>query len=191
MIHKHVKGLQHDLETALVNCQADAEQYRRAIDEIREARQHYATRFEEDLSESLQESKPFIDVDRIIGLELTLFEYPEPGIRLVTLLTGNYAIHSLDDLVMPVEYMEGHPPETVEDFKAKLNELHMEEWSECYRSEDYGVDISGGCGWELEIHLEDTDETVRFSGINAWPYNFPDLQELMNWPFSFRDAENV
>ena len=65
-----------------------------------------------------------------------------------------------------------------EDFLYHLGELHMGEWRCHYSPERFGIVVCDGEEWVLKIEYKDGRKKT-FSGMNAYPYNFDALLELL------------
>ncbi len=66
-------------------------------------------------------------------------------------------------------------PLTKEEFVAGLRQLHIGEWKKEYEDPD----TLDGISWEMEISLEGKSRPVKVVGINAYPYNFKELKDLL------------
>lgn len=66
-------------------------------------------------------------------------------------------------------------PFTKTEFIDGLRNLHIGEWKRDYMN-PYVLD---GAQWNLEIQYNGNRKPVRFSGSNAYPYNFDDLTEFL------------
>lgn len=65
-------------------------------------------------------------------------------------------------------------------FLEELKLLDIGEWDNEYSSDKYGIFICDGMEWELEFNFSNGYKTKKYSGINAYPYNFDDLLQLLN-----------
>ena len=64
-----------------------------------------------------------------------------------------------------------------EEFLQELNRLHIYEWKRNYVNR-FSLD---GTQWDLEICYSDGRKLFKSSGNNAYPYNFKQLLELMDF----------
>ena len=62
-----------------------------------------------------------------------------------------------------------------ENFITGLKNIHLGEWKKRY----FEPLILDGTQWDLEIQFADGRKPVRFSGSNAYPYNFNELLQLL------------
>lgn len=66
-----------------------------------------------------------------------------------------------------------------ETFLKEFSELHIGEWRESYADSDYGEQVMDGTSWSLNIHFYGDIKPAEFSGINAFPYNFGMLDQII------------
>ena len=65
-----------------------------------------------------------------------------------------------------------------ENFLYELGELHLGEWRPFYNTKKLGVAVLDGVQWFLEIQYKN-GRKKKFSGSNAFPYNYDDLLSLL------------
>lgn len=65
-----------------------------------------------------------------------------------------------------------------ENFLYELGELHLGEWRPFYNTKKFGVAVLDGVQWFLEIQYKN-GRKKKFSGSNAFPYNYDDLLSLL------------
>lgn len=70
-------------------------------------------------------------------------------------------------------------PYTRSAFLSALSELHMGEWRPEYLSEAYGYSVLDGMQWSLDIAYWNNQKPIKFRGVNAYPYNFESIKELL------------
>ena len=66
-----------------------------------------------------------------------------------------------------------------EIFLEEFSALHIGEWQESYADSDYGERIMDGTSWSLTVYFYGDIKVAEFSGINAFPYNFGMLDQLI------------
>ncbi len=67
----------------------------------------------------------------------------------------------------------------LEEAISQIYELHMGEWQEFYRPEDYSCTLNEPCKWHLKIEYKDGIAPRVFEGIGIFPYNFASLCKLL------------
>jgi len=65
-----------------------------------------------------------------------------------------------------------------EEFIYQLGELHIGEWRCSYSPKRFGMEVLDGEQWVLKFEYKDGKKKT-FSGMNAYPYNFDALLELL------------
>ncbi|MBQ3235125.1 MAG: hypothetical protein IJA97_03080 [Clostridia bacterium] len=69
--------------------------------------------------------------------------------------------------------------EDKDEFLQEFANLHVGEWRKSYLPDRFGVCVLDGVEWELKIEYN-THKSVKFSGTNAYPYNFKELLRVIN-----------
>lgn len=64
-------------------------------------------------------------------------------------------------------------------FLQSLADLRLGEWPSNYEPADHGHAVLDGISWDLELSFSDGGESVKYTGSNAYPYNFDKLKFLM------------
>lgn len=72
---------------------------------------------------------------------------------------------------------------TKDDFLNHLAQLHIGQWRKHYDLYRFGMAVMDGYSWELTFRFSNGHRTVKYSGDNAYPYNFGDLLELFEAPW--------
>ncbi len=72
-----------------------------------------------------------------------------------------------------------------DELLSELGKLHIGEWEEAYIA-----DVLDGKEWHLEISYSDKRDPIRIYGNEAYPYNFDELETLLDIPFE-EDAETA
>ncbi|HCT62822.1 MAG TPA: hypothetical protein DIC19_01840 [Erysipelotrichaceae bacterium] len=115
------------------------------------------------------------------------------GYRKYTIeLTDELKVHAkIWDLEEPL-YLFDEEGEfiTKENFIALLSTIHLEEWRRNYTTQRFGYEVFDGTQWELEVKYNNGRKPVRFSGSNAYPYNFERFKALLEIEDAI-DAENA
>ncbi|MGO4939600.1 hypothetical protein ACTQ45_06205 [Fundicoccus sp. Sow4_D5] len=65
------------------------------------------------------------------------------------------------------------------EFLNTVKRLNMGEWRESYLDRDYGQEVLDGTSWDLEVYYSNGLKSIEFSGVNAFPYNFSELDRLI------------
>ena len=71
--------------------------------------------------------------------------------------------------------MPDEEPLPKEEFLSGLADLHIGEWKKSY----VNPCVLDGTQWQIKIEYENGRRPLKFSGSNAYPYNFTELLELM------------
>lgn len=64
------------------------------------------------------------------------------------------------------------------DFRSFLQSLYIGEWQSKYSLKQYHLLVLDGIQWSLELQYQKGYAPLRFSGDNAYPYNFKYLYDL-------------
>ena len=74
------------------------------------------------------------------------------------------------------------PEDEVEkaDFIDGLTSLDLGEWRRRYDTERFGYSLVDGIAWELSVYFSNGYKPLKICGINAYPYNFGKLMNILN-----------
>ena len=116
------------------------------------------------------------------GYETRTFTFTDEQVCLA--ITERPFIHEHNDL-------DGGPtyPRDKEEFLAGLRGLHIGEWRNSYDTRRFGYEVLDGTQWSLKICFANGHKPVIISGSNAYPYNFDQLEELLDKEPFFSDEE--
>lgn len=98
-------------------------------------------------------------------------------------LTDENLLHDVEHSIMLKPSNFKIPPNYPcgkDEFLEEIRELHMGEWRKNYNPERFGYTVLDGTQWEIKIEYNNGHRPVKFSGSNAYPYNFEKLEELFN-----------
>lgn len=84
-----------------------------------------------------------------------------------------------------MEYYEDNEKEKIskKEFLNTVKRLRMGEWRNNYLSDDYGITITDGASWSVEVHYSNELNKFECGGINAYPYNFYEFNRLIEKAF--------
>lgn len=85
--------------------------------------------------------------------------------------------HSLDSYPSNSQYDDCSLSK--DDFFYELKELYIGEWYNQYDLSRFGYEAMDGISWKLEFTFSNDHKPVKIYGDNAYPYNFNELQELL------------
>ena len=76
------------------------------------------------------------------------------------------------------------------DFIRMLQSFELGGWRRKYDTYRYGMVVMDGTSWELKLVFSDGSPSVRFTGDNAFPYNYTELVEYLDdlWSEGFENA---
>lgn len=141
---------------------------------LAEAGGSYTLTGEEAKAIAFDESIPLIES---MTLSIGGFFGPPPSKHIITVTEKRILRKASYGLGEPFRDVPGDVMCKEELFE-QLRDLHMGEWLNDYDPERFGYIVMDGTQWELEIRYRDGREPVCFSGSNAYPYNFCELEEL-------------
>lgn len=97
-------------------------------------------------------------------------------------VSGDKVLLNVDHTpILKPSKLPAYYPFKKDEFISDLKEIHIGEWKKNY-VDPYVLD---GTQWELEISFDNERKPLKFSGSNAFPYNFSDLTEFLGF-----DEEN-
>lgn len=163
----------------------------------------YLDRAKEALVEAGSEYKPSKTELTAIDFEENVFEistikfsiggyfggYETHTITLTDDKLLRYPEHSIIPKPMDAPAVEDDPV-SKEEFLETIRNLHMGEWRRSYNTRRFGYVVCDGTQWEIEIGYRNGHKPVKFSGDNAYPYNFHELEELFGINNDLEEDEN-
>lgn len=111
-------------------------------------------------------------------VEFKISNFPYPSNARVVSIEGDGLLLCEGNPYAPKEMKCVHYQCDVAEFINALRAFEFGGWRRRYDTYRYGVAVMDGTSWELKLTFGDGEASVRFTGDNAYPYNYERLEEL-------------